>query len=143
MNQPNNPKPSQPAQIPDPATNQSPTTESGKMVDQVLRNIWEPLDLIGKGLLGDLWRTTYLTIQDAVALSILLRVPGAIGHFIIGKDFSTFKDCVKEDILGVSFWACFIIVISDFCLWIVLSGRILGRFWADLQELRKSKKVSN
>lgn len=94
---------------------------------------------MGKALMGDLWTTTYLSVQDAIALSILLQVPGLIGQWIIGKSFSDFSVCLQESALGPTRYACFIIVASDFLLWIVLAGRIIGRFWVDLRELRKSK----
>ena len=104
-----------------------------------MRNIWEPLDIVGKGVVGDLWRTVYLSIQDAIALSILLQIPSLIGRIIIGKDFSSFDVCLQENPLGASRYACFIIVMSDFCLWIILAGRVLGRFWADLRELKQGR----
>lgn len=90
--------------------------------------------------MGDLWRTVYLSVQDAIALSTLLQLPGLVGRIIIGKDFASFDVCLQENALGVSRYACFIIVISDFLLWIGLAGRILGRFWADLRELRRGNR---
>jgi hypothetical protein len=110
-------------------------TETGKRVEKVLLNIWEPLDVLGRGLMGDLWRSVYLSIQDAIALSVLLQLPSLVGRIIIGKDFSSFDICLQENALGVSRYACFIIITSDFCLWIILAGRIIGRFWSDLRAL--------
>ena len=110
---------------------------SGRLVQKLLLNVWEPLDLLGQGLLGDLWRTTYLSIQDAIALSILLRIPGLIGRLIIGKEFTSFDVCLQENALGALRYACFIIVTSDFGLWFILAVRIIGRFWADLGDIRK------
>lgn len=100
-------------------------------------NITEPLDLVGRSVMGELWRNFYLTVQDAIALSLLLRIPSLIGTWILGKDFSGFDACLKENFLSVTPYACFIIVVSDFFLWIFLGGRIIGRFWADLRELRQ------
>ena len=117
----------------------SATTAVGKQTQKIMRNIWEPLDIVGKGVVGDLWRTVYLSIQDAIALSILLQIPSLIGRIIIGKDFSSFDVCLQENPLGASRYACFIIVMSDFCLWISLAGRVLGRFWADLRELKQGR----
>ncbi|MDJ0706589.1 MAG: hypothetical protein QNJ46_25240 [Leptolyngbyaceae cyanobacterium MO_188.B28] len=114
-----------------------PQSVSGRLAKKLLVNIWEPSDLLGKGLLGDLWRTTYLSIQDAIALSILLRIPGLIGRLIIGKEFNGFDVCLQENALGASRYACFIIVTSDFGLWFILAVRIIGRFWADLSDIRK------
>ena len=114
-------------------------TEAGKRTQKLLLNIWEPLDVFGQAVLGDLWRTVYLSIQDAIALGILLQLPSLVGRVIIGKDFSSFDVCLQENALGVSRYACFIIITSDFCLWIVLAGRIFGRFLADLQGLRGAR----
>jgi hypothetical protein len=113
-------------------------TKIGKRAKHLLLNIWEPLDILGQGLTGDLWRTVYLSVQDAIALSILLQLPSIIGHVIIGKDFSGFDVCLQENPLGVSRYACFIIITSDFCLWILLAGRIAGRFWVELQSMRRN-----
>jgi len=144
MTQPQNPQSSstttqtQPLQLTQPV---QPTTRLGKGTEVILKNIWEPLDLLGKSLMGDLWKTTYLSIQDAIDLSILLQVPGLIGQWIIGKSFSDFSICLKESALSPTRYACFIIVASDFLLWIVLAGRIIGRFcWADLKDLRQGKR---
>jgi hypothetical protein len=112
---------------------------SGRRTEKILIGVWEPLDLLGNALMGELWRTVYLSIQDAIALSILLRIPGLVGQWIIGKDFSTFDVCLQENAFGASRYACFIIVASDFLLWIVLAGRIISRFWADLSDLIKGK----
>lgn len=90
--------------------------------------------------MGDLWRTVYLSVQDAIALSTLLQLPGLVGRIIIGKDFASFDVCLQENALGVSRYACFIIVTSDFLLWIGLAGRILGRFWADLRAIRRGNR---
>lgn len=111
-------------------------TEAGRRTERLLLNIWEPLDVLGQGLMGDLWRTIYLSVQDAIALSILLQLPSLIGRVIIGKDFSSFDICLQENPFGVSRYACFIIITSDFCLWIILAGRIIGRFWIDLRGLK-------
>jgi hypothetical protein len=98
------------------------------------------LDQIGEGLMGALWRDVYLSIQDAIALSILLKLPSLVSRLIIGKDFSSFDVCLQENALGASRYACFIIVTSDFLLWILLAFRILGRFWADLRDLRNGTR---
>lgn len=128
-----------------PQHNQNPSqqsllkTEWGRRTEEFIEKVSEPLDILGRRLMGDLWRTFYLTVQDAIALSLILQVPGLIGQLILGKSFSSFDVCLQQNPLGVNRYACFIIVASDFLLWIVLAGRILGRFWADLSDLRKSK----
>jgi hypothetical protein len=58
---------------------------------------------------------------------------------LLGKDFSGFDICIQESPFGVSRYACFIIVASDFCLWIVLAGRIASRFLTDFNKLLVKK----
>lgn len=132
-------QPPQPLSNPDPNLPEI-KTKTGKRTERVLLNVWEPLDLLGRGLMGDLWRAVYLSVQDAIALSILLQLPSFIGRVIIGKDFSGFDVCLQENPLGVSRYACFIIITSDFCLWIILAGRIIGRFWVDLHGFQGGNK---
>ncbi len=86
--------------------------------------------------MGDLWRMFYSTVQDAIALSLLLKIPGIVGFWIIGKQFSDYQVCLQESAWGASRYACFVIVTSDFLLWIVLAGRIFGRFWAEISKFR-------
>jgi hypothetical protein len=117
-----------------------PKTNTGKRIERCLYHVWEPLDLLGRGLMGDLWRSVYLSVQDAIALSILLELPSLIGRVILGKRFSGFDVCLYENKFGVSRYACFVIIVSDFCLWVILAGRITGRFWEDLRELKMDRK---
>ncbi|MFL9456015.1 MULTISPECIES: hypothetical protein [Nostocales] len=140
MTQQQNPQPSQPVpQSSQTSANQpmQSKTKAGKRIEAFLKNVWKPMDLVGQSLMGDYWRTVYLSIQDAIALYILLRIPDLIGQLIFGKSFSSFDVCLKENALGASFYACFIMVISDFLLWLVIAGRIIGRFLADWDDLRK------
>jgi hypothetical protein len=108
-------------------------------VESILASFCEPIDAIGKALMGDLWKTFYESVRDAIALSLLLKIPGLIGLLILGKDFSGFDICIQESPFGVSRYACFIIVTSDFCLWIVLAGRIASRFLTDFNNLLVKK----
>jgi hypothetical protein len=101
-------------------------------------NVLEFVDQVLYALMGQLGRTVYGSIQDAIAIGIILKLPGLIGEIIIGKDFSGFDICLQESPWGVSRYACFIIVASDFLLWIVLAGRIIARFWADLKDLKNN-----
>ncbi|MDF5726606.1 MAG: hypothetical protein PUP92_00865 [Rhizonema sp. PD38] len=135
-----NPQPSQPVPQPGQTSANQPMqrqTKTGKYTEKFLMNIWEPLDKVGQALMGDYWKTVYLSVQDAIALYIILKIPDLIGQRIFGKSFSNFGDCLKENALGASRYACFIMVVSDFLLWIVIAGRIIGRFLADLKDLRK------
>jgi hypothetical protein len=122
------------SQLPNP---QPPKTPWGERTEKVMENILEPLDLISQRLLGSLWRTLYESVRDAIALSLLLQIPSLIGRLILGKEFSSYDVCLQENPLGSSRYACFIIVTSDFLLWIVLAGRILSRFWVDFKSLWK------
>jgi len=101
-------------------------------------NVLEFVDQVFYALMGQLGRTVYGSIQDALALGILLKLPSLIGEIIIGKDFSSFDICLKESPFGASLFACSIIVASDFLLWIVLAGRIIARFRADLKDLKNN-----
>ena len=122
------------SQTPDPNSS-PPKSLWGKRIERFLDNILEPIDLVGQRLLGDLLKTFYLTVQDAIALGLLLQIPSFIGKIIIGKDFSSFDVCLKENALGPSFYACFIIVGADVLLWISLAGRIIARFNRDFKNL--------
>jgi hypothetical protein len=114
------------------------TTRSGTFTKKVVMNVLELVDQVFYGLMGKLGRTVYGSIQDAIAIGIILKLPGLIGEIIIGKDFSGFNICLQESAWGISFYACFIIVASDFLLWIVLAGRIIARFRADLKDLKNN-----
>ncbi|WP_445634549.1 RDD domain-containing protein [Nostoc sp. DSM 114161] len=146
MTQPQNPQPPQTPQSVSPPVQtpaQQPVqmqTKAGKRTERILKSIWEPMNSIGHSLMGDYWKTVYLSIQDAIALAVLLRIPELLGQFILGKSFSDFGVCLQENALGASRYACFIIVASDFMLWIVIAGRIIGRFWADLKDLKNGTK---
>lgn len=143
MTQPQNPQPPQSVSPPAQTPAQQPVqmqTKTGRLTQRILKNIWEPLNLLGQTLMGDYSRTVYLSIQDAIALAVLLKIPDLLGQLILGKSFSDFGVCLQENALGASRYACFIIVASDFMLWIVIAGRIIGRFWADLKDLKNGKK---
>ncbi|MBW4697798.1 MAG: hypothetical protein KME03_07845 [Aphanocapsa lilacina HA4352-LM1] len=86
-----------------------PKTKLGLWVKEVVLSASESIDPLGRALMGDFWRIVYLTIQDAIALSVLLRIPGLIGEWIIGKSFASFDVCLDENPLGPAFYACFII----------------------------------
>ncbi len=136
---PPTPTPTPPPSSPTPVE-QSPSanTNLGKFTQKVVMNVLEFVDQVLYGLMGPLGRTVFGSIQDAIAIGIILKLPGLIGEIIIGKDFSGFDICLQESPWGVSRYACFIIVASDFLLWIVLAGRIIGRFWADLKDLKNN-----
>lgn len=126
-----------------------------------LKNIWEPLDEVGKAVFGDLWRTIYLTIQDALAataLSIILNALGSLLEGITGKNFSDLRICASSyPLTNVSLYQCFVITGSSFTVWFVFAGRFVLHFWEDwtdfqedwsrrrkekLQQLEEEKKKS-
>jgi hypothetical protein len=117
-----------------------PLTKAGKRTQAFLTGFWESLDQLGSVLMGELWRTVYLSIQDAIALGVLLQVPSWVGRIIIGKDFASFDLCQLESPLGVTRYACYIIITSDFLLWILLASRIVGRFIAEGREQWQNMK---
>ncbi|WP_228056877.1 hypothetical protein [Tychonema sp. LEGE 07203] len=101
-------------------------------------NFLELVDQVFYALMGKLGRKVYGSIQDAIAIGIILKLPSLIGKIIIGEDFSGVNICLQESPWGISRYACFIIVTSDFLLWIVLAGRIIARFRADLRDLKNN-----
>jgi hypothetical protein len=109
-------------------------SKSGQITRALLLHIWEPIDAIGEALTGSFWRTICLNTQDAIALALALQVPSLLGRLIIGKDFSAFDVCLGENPLGVSRYACYLIVMSDFALWIILAGRVIARSLVDIRE---------
>jgi hypothetical protein len=112
---------------------------SREKAEKFLAAVFDPVDVIGKAVMGDLWKTFCETVQDAIALSLLLQIPSLIGKWILGKEFSGFDVCMQESPLGVNRYACVIIVISDFCLWMVLAARVISRFLSDLNQLLAKK----
>jgi hypothetical protein len=131
------PKPSPPDN-----TSSPPSTmpRAGRWTYKLLTNLIAPFDVVGRKFLGDYWWTTIrLSIQDTIALSFLLKGLSAIGHFLTGQEFSGLDVCFKESEWNVSRYACFVIVGGDLALWIVIAGRMLGRFFVDLKSIHKSK----
>ncbi|WP_341530668.1 hypothetical protein WKK05_16155 [Nostoc sp. UHCC 0302] len=126
-------------QVPSSSSSSKKQLTSREKAEKILAAVLEPIDVVGKALMGDLWKTLYESVQDALALSLLLHIPSLIGTLILGKEFSGFDTCMRESPFGVNRFACFIIVTSDFCLWIVLAGRIISRFLSDLNQLLAKK----
>jgi hypothetical protein len=116
------------------------TERSSQGIEWFVEKFLSPIDVIGRLIFGSLWQTLYLSIQDAIALSWLVQIPNVFAQYIIGKEFSSFAACSQESYLSTSFYACFIIITSDFALWIVLAGRILARFLANTSELVKNSR---
>jgi hypothetical protein len=119
------------------------TASFSDKTEKVLTAFLEPLDVIGNKIMGDLWRTVYLSIQDAIALACLIQIPSWIGKLIIGKEYNSFRVCLLEDDLGPNRYACFVIVAADFALWAVLGTRVITRCIQDFMELSKTQRGSN
>ncbi len=97
-------------------------------IEELLETLWKPLDTIGQALMGTLWRDVYETFQDAIALCFLFSIPGWIGTLILKEDYSGFDECHNcWNALNVNRYGCYVIVGSGFILWIIISGRIIGR----------------
>ncbi|MGM3307579.1 hypothetical protein ACSQ6I_16690 [Anabaena sp. WFMT] len=118
-------------------------TTLGESTKTLVMNIAEFIDQLLYKWMGELGRTVYASIQDAIALIILLKIPSLIGEKILHQNFSNFQFCLAESAWGLSRYACFIIVTANFLLWIVLTGRIMARFWTYLKKSPKKHRNSN
>lgn len=115
-----------------------PQTKIGRITSTFMTSISEPIHLIGSKMMGlRLWKMFYLSVQDIIALSCLSKVSSWLYPLITGVGFHSFKQCIDIDSLSPDRYGCFIIVAWDMCGWIILAGRLIGRFWADLIDLRK------
>ncbi len=93
---PPTPTPTPPLSSPTPVEPSPPvTTRSGTFTKKFVMNVLELVDQVFYALMGKLGRTVYGSIQDAIAIGILLKLPGLIGEKIIGKDFSSWDICLK------------------------------------------------
>lgn len=136
---PPTPTPTPPPSSPIPVEPSPPvTTRSGTFTKKVVMNVLEFVDQVFYALMGQLGRTVYGSIQDAIAIGILVKLPSLIFQIISAKDFADFTSCSQESPWGSSFYFCFIIVGSDFLLLIVILGRTFIRFWRDLKNLKNN-----
>lgn len=118
---------------------QKPTSPKNTPKDKIANALDEGLGIlhvIGEGLLGPLWMMLFESIQDAVVLGLLVKVPAFLSWWVTGKSFSGLDACL----LDTTWWstdryACFAIVISDYTLWALLIPRILYRFWRELRNI--------
>ena len=104
-------------------------------IDTSLENIFHIIDSVGKRIFGSLWETVYLSVQDAISMAILMKIPSSLGTWITGKSFTGFDTCIKETSLSTNRYICFVMVMSDFALWAILAGRIIARFFQDLKKI--------
>lgn len=116
-------------------------TVLGKLFKLLLGNVEEAIQLVGITLMGQLWPRVYATIQDAIAISVLQRVPGFISSQIAGINFQDFDTCItQESFTSVGFYACCVIVSSKISLWVVLGARVARRFFDTFLEQNKSSQ---
>ncbi|MEM9008521.1 MAG: hypothetical protein AAGE59_34050 [Cyanobacteria bacterium P01_F01_bin.86] len=122
---------------PDPAeTGQKPDEIVAKTLDTWLSTI----HAIGERTFGLLWLTLFESVQDAITLGLLVRIPGLLSNWVLDKEFAGLDTCwLENNVWSVSRYACFTVVLSDYALWGVLIPRILFRFYRDLKNLFKEK----
>jgi hypothetical protein len=101
------------------------------------------LHVFGTKLIGPLWMTLFESMQDAIALGLLVKIPNFLSQWVLGKQFSGLDVCWhRTNIWSVDRYACFAIVLSDYTLWGVLIPRILYRSYRDLKNLKQKDKGS-
>lgn len=108
-------------------------TKAGETLNKIIINIWEPVDILGESILGDLWRDIYLTIQDAIGLGLLFKLFSWIFKFITGEDFVGLKHCFNMATpWQINRYFCLVVVLLGFSSCITLAGRIVKRFFIDV-----------
>ncbi|MEO1686185.1 MAG: hypothetical protein AAFS06_23380 [Cyanobacteria bacterium J06631_12] len=100
------------------------------------------LHVIGKRVFGPLWMTFFESVQDAIALGLLVKIPTLLSIWVLKKEFSGWNVCwAQYGVWDTSRYACFAVVLSDYTLWAVLIPRILCRFLRDLKKLSSKKET--
>ncbi len=123
-------------QIPPPNKPSPPKTALGKKVLSIMSNVSEAIHLVGPKIMGEqFWKMFYLSIQDIIALALLSQISDWIYLIILGHSFNSLAECLEIDSLSPRRYACFIMVASDFCGWILIAGRLIGRFLADIIDI--------
>lgn len=141
--QASNPQQTEPQSSPPPVP-QSPEakTDLGMLTKNVVSSIFEVVDQLLWIVMGKLGRTVYLTIQDAIALSLIQRIPGLIYKSILGKNFSGYDVCMLGNTFDTSCVACYVIVTFKYLFWILLASRFLGRVLINIKDYWKEFKDS-
>jgi len=130
---------------PQPTKRAQPSISLKDRVDKFLKEGFDVIDIIGRKILGDLWETLYLSLQDAIAMGLLVQIPSWLGKCITGHDFTGFDACIQNT---RSWWStdryiCFVMVTSDLTLWAVLAARILIRCFQDFKKLKQQGSSKN
>ena len=122
-------------------------TKFAKKVDFFLRQIIDPIDVIGSTIFGEWWKPFVLMIQDAIAIGCITWIPDKIFELISsGRKFSTLDNCMEIAKTDPLFLACHGVVFSAYCFWLIFLGRTFGRVIyqikpiSDWLQKRKSKK---
>lgn len=97
----------------------------------------EIIHIIGSKLLGSLWTPLFESVQDAITLGLIVRIPSTLSKWVIGQNFSGLDACytTANNEWSVARYACLSVVISDYTLWAVLIFRIMYRFYKNLKTL--------
>lgn len=131
--------PSAPEPLPPKAHGPGGKTRLAKKVDRLMTSVLEPIDVVGKHLLGEWWRQIVAATQDAIAISVLLLIPSWIFE-TLDHDFSTLGDCwdflYSANIISWSTLAnfdpkaiaCTAVIAADCCFWLLFFGRTIARF---------------
>jgi len=99
-----------------------------KYVERKINAALAVLHVVGKAVLGPLWMVLFESVQDAVVLGLLVKVPAQLSEFVLKTNFSGLDQCWS----GYSAWdvnryACSGVVISSYVMWATLIPRILYR----------------
>jgi hypothetical protein len=149
MTQPPNPQtPSSPQQQPAGQSFQQPNSprpaksKAGKWIENVLIEIWEPIDIFGKNLMTEFWwRNICEGIQETIGTLAYLSLPGLLGWIFFRENFSGFNICIdklNKNSLEVAPYMCFITVASEFLALPIVVLRIYLRLKKNFSSLNRS-----
>lgn len=110
--------------------------KSSEALARILDSWLSILHVVGKSIFGPLWLTLFESIQDAIALGLLVRIPSLLSQWVLGREFSGLDVCWSNNTAwSVARYACIAVVLSDYTLWAVLIPRIIFRFCRDFKNL--------
>lgn len=98
------------------------------------------IHVVGERVLGPLWMTLFESVQDAVTLGLLFKIPSLLSKIVLNQEFSGLDECLTDsNVWSISRYACGAVVLSDYTLWAALIPRILFRFFRDMSKLLNSQ----
>jgi hypothetical protein len=101
------------------------------------------IDWLGRTACGDLWKTVCESFQDAISLSLIVKVPNLITYWLTGKEFKGLDSCSTGTTwFSTDRYICLIIVCWDLAGWAVLAARMIKRFIQAMQGSLASGKNS-